>query len=179
MNQIATLFGLGNIKRGPGTAGSFAAALLAFVILQLPHGWPILIAGTVLFSLLGTVAADRYMASHPEFAHDPQQVIVDELAGQWLTYIVWYLWIVGITAHEVNASMLDVDVSPQFLFIGFLLFRFFDILKPWPISWADRKVKGGFGVMFDDILAAFPAGSILYLIYLFWPMLGGQMESMP
>ena len=179
MNAIATLFGLGNVKRGPGTAGSLAAAILAFGILQLSHGWLILIVGTVIASLVGTVAAQRYMDTHPELAHDPQQVIVDELAGQWLTYIVWYLWIVGITSRDISASMLEVDVSPQFLFIGFLLFRFFDILKPWPISWADRKIHGGFGVMFDDILAAFPAGSILYLIYLFWPMLGGQMESMP
>ena len=42
----------------------------------------------------------------------------------------------------------------QFYVIAFILFRFFDILKPWPISWADRKIKGGFGVMFDDILAS-------------------------
>lgn len=178
MNALATMFGVGRSPFAPGTAGSLVAALLAAALLQLPHGWILLIAGSVLFSLLGTVAAESYMRTHGG-EHDPGAIVIDELAGQWLTYAVWYLWIVGITAQEADFTMLQVDADPLYLIAGFFLFRFFDILKPWPISLADRKIKGGFGVMFDDILAGFAAGSVLYLFYFAWPMLTGQMEEMP
>ncbi len=178
MNQLATLFGIGRIGRAPGTAGSFVAALLAYLVLQLAHGWLVLLIGTAIFCLIGTLAADRYMQTG-DTTHDPKEIVVDELAGQWATYAVWYLWIVGITAEEIDASRLEVDAAPHFLAIGFVLFRFFDIVKPWPISWADRKIKGGFGVIFDDVLAGFSAGSCLYLFYLFWPMVTGQMEEYP
>lgn len=178
MNAIATLGGIGRIKFAPGTMGSLVAALIAAVLLQLPFGWFILIPAAVLVCLLGTVAADSYMR-HTGTAHDPSEIIIDEVAGQWITYAVWYLWIVGITANEASFTLLEVEAAPQFLIIGFLLFRFFDIVKPWPIGWADRKVKGGFGVMFDDVLAGFASGSVLYLLYLFWPMVTGQMEEMP
>ena len=66
---------------------------------------------------------------------DPKQVVIDEIAGQWLVLAV---------------------VPPGWMeyALGFVLFRAFDILKPWPVSWADRTIKGGLGVMIDDILAA-------------------------
>ena len=178
MKRIATLFGIGHSPIAPGTMGSLAAALAASALLQLPYGWYLLLPGAVIASLLGTVAADSYMR-YRGGDHDPSEIVVDELAGQWITYAVWYLWIVGITAQESSFVMLEVEAAPQFLIVGFLLFRFFDILKPWPISWADRKIKGGFGVMFDDILAGFAAGSLLYILYLFCPMFTGQLEEMP
>lgn len=178
MNAIATLFGLGRSPVAPGTVGSIAAAVLAALILHLPSGWLILLPATVLASLLGTVAAQRYMQQQGS-EHDPSEIVIDELAGMWITYAVWYLWIVGVTSDRANVMMPEVDAAALFLLAGFLLFRFFDILKPWPISWADRKVKGGFGVMFDDVLAGFAAGSVLYILYLFWPMVTGQMEEMP
>lgn len=178
MNAVATLCGIGRSPIAPGTMGSIAAALAAAAILQLPSGWLILLPATVLASLLGTVAAHAYM-QRGDVAHDPREIVIDELAGQWVTYAVWYLWIVGITSERASLTLIEVEAAPVFLLVGFLLFRFFDILKPWPISWADRKVKGGFGVMFDDVLAGFAAGSVLYLLYLFWPMVTGQLEEMP
>lgn len=178
MSRIATLFGIGRIPFAPGSWGSLAAALTAALMLQHASGWYILMPAAVIACLLGTVASDAYMRQHGS-DHDPREIVVDELAGQWITYAVWYLWIIGITAEEASFTLIEVEAAPQFLIIGFLLFRFFDILKPWPIRWADRKVKGGFGVMFDDVLAGFAAGSILYLLYLFWPMLTGQLEEMP
>lgn len=178
MNALATMFGIGRSPFAPGTAGSLVAALLAAALLQLPYGWYVLLGGSVLFALLGTLASETYMRAH-DGVHDPKQIVIDELAGQWITYAVWYLWIVGITAQQQPLANLEVEAAPQFLAIGFLLFRFFDILKPWPISWADRKIKGGFGVMFDDVLAGFAAGSSLYILYLFWPMFTGQLEQIP
>jgi phosphatidylglycerophosphatase A len=179
MNAIATMFGIGKSPWAPGTVGSLVAALLAFAVLHIPGGgWYVLMGGAVLFSLLGTLASDHYMrATGAE--HDPSEIVVDELAGQWITYAVWYLWIVGITSHEASYTLLEVEAAPQFLVIGFFLFRFFDILKPWPIGWCDRKIRGGFGVMFDDVLAGFAAGSVLYAVYLFWPLMFGQLQEMP
>jgi phosphatidylglycerophosphatase A len=114
-------------------------------------------------------------------SHDPGEIIVDELAGQWLTYSVWHLWLAVIAgSNEAAINLLhEVAGSPLYLVIGFFSFRFFDILKPWPVSWADRKVHGGWGVMLDDLLASIPAGTALYLCYLFSPLVLGQMESLP
>lgn len=73
----------------------------------------------------------------------------------------------GIVIDEIAAFLLVLVFTPATLgwwLIAFLLFRVFDILKPWPINWADRTIKGGFGVMFDDVLAAgYAIGSILLL----------------
>ena len=176
--SLATLYGAGLSPVGPGTAGSLVAAILAFGILQLPYGWAILAAGAVLFTYLGTKSSTRYMRDH-NTAHDPSEIVVDELAGQWLTYSIWHLWLVAMAGSNTAAVQLlnEVSDSPLYLGIGFVLFRFFDILKPWPISLADRKLKSGFGVMFDDVLAAIPAGTILYVIYLFSPYFLGGVES--
>jgi phosphatidylglycerophosphatase A len=59
-------------------------------------------------------------------------------------------------------------VSLGWALAGFVLFRFFDIIKPWPIRWVDQRVGGGFGIMLDDVLAAVYAGAILHLVWYFW-----------
>lgn len=177
--SLATLYGIGLVKYGPGTTGSFAAAFLAWILLQCPYGWLILAIGTVLFTVLGITSANHYMKTHTT-AHDPSEIVIDELAGQWLTYLIWYLMIAGASAPSgVTFSQLEIDTAPHFLGLGFVLFRLFDILKPWPISFIDRKVKGGFGVMFDDLVAALPAGVLLYFAYVFWPLIFGGLETMP
>ena len=125
--------------------------------------------------------ANQFMRAR-NTTHDPQEIVIDELIGQWLTYSVWLGWLYAIAGNADTARHLlaDVSTSPLYLGLGFVLFRFFDILKPWPISWCDRHIKGGFGVMFDDIAAAIPAGTVLYLCYLFSPMLtGAPLEVNP
>ena len=82
---------------------------------------------------------------------DPKQVVIDEIAGQWLVLLI------------VPPGALEYA-------LGFVLFRIFDIFKPWPVSWADRTIKGGFGVMLDDILAALYAMIVLHSITL---LMGG------
>ncbi len=77
-------------------------------------------------------------------APDPRPVVVDEVAGQWL-------------------ALLPAALDPLHFAIGFLLFRLFDIAKLWPVSWADRSLHGGLGVMLDDILAGAYAGFGLWL----------------
>ena len=92
---------------------------------------------------LGLWAADRYMRAVG--VHDPGAIVVDEVAGQWLTLAV-------------------APLDPLAYLAGFLLFRVFDVLKPWPAGWLDRRVGGAFGVMIDDIAAAAYAGGALAVL---------------
>jgi phosphatidylglycerophosphatase A len=177
-HHIATLGPTGKFKFAPGTMGSLVAVILAFNMMHLPAGWLVLWLGTALSIWLGTKSANRYM-SETGAAHDPKEIVIDELAGMWLTIVVWHIWLIVMTASwELSQELLDLQAwNIQYLAIGFLLFRFFDIVKPWPISWADRKVKGGWGVMLDDLIAAIAAGTLLYAFYLFWPLISGTMPE--
>lgn len=178
--SLSTLYGVGLVRIAPGTAGSLAAALLAYPILMLPLGYVWLLAGAAFFTLVGTYHAERFMRDR-NTTHDPQEIVIDELVGQWLTYGVWHGALFAVAANMAAARALldNVAHQPLYLALGFVLFRVFDILKPWPISWADRRIKGGFGVMFDDILAAIPAGALLYVAYIFSPYLTGTLEVNP
>jgi phosphatidylglycerophosphatase A len=177
---LSTLYGVGLIGIAPGTAGSLVAALLAYPILLLPYGYAWLGLGAVLLTLLGAANANRFMRDR-HTVHDPQEIVIDELIGQWFTYAVWYGWLFLIAGNaQAAVRLLDsMAASPIYLALGFVLFRVFDILKPWPISVVDRRIKGGFGVMLDDILAAIPAGTLLYVAYICSPFLTGQLETHP
>lgn len=143
---IATWFGAGLLPKAPGTWGSLAALPFAWLIhAKLGQAW--LAAGAVLLFAVGVWAAERYRR-HDD-AQDPQAVVVDEVVGQWL--------------------VLAVLPGPELLSyaIGFALFRLFDVWKPWPVSWADRHIKGGLGIMLDDALAAAYGASVLFLAYRF------------
>ncbi len=137
---IATWFGCGLSPYVSGTVGSLGALPFALAI-QLSLGNVALFIASVMIFLVGTHASNLYLL-YTGRDDDPSEIVVDEVAGQWLILSVLYPTI-GSYA------------------VGFVLFRLFDIIKPWPVSLADAKLKGGFGVMFDDILAA------LYPIVLF------------
>jgi phosphatidylglycerophosphatase A len=174
------MYGVGLVRIAPGTVGSLVAALLAYPLLLLPFGYAYLTVSAALLTLLGTANASRFMRDR-NTAHDPSEIVIDELVGQWFTYSVWYGWLYAMAGNALAAQKLLAEMahSPLFLALGFALFRVFDILKPWPISVADRRLKGGFGVMFDDVLAALPAGTLLYVAYLFSPYLKGHLEVYP
>jgi phosphatidylglycerophosphatase A len=77
--------------------------------------------------------------------HDPPAIVIDEVVGQWLTLAL-------------------MPVDPVVYVLGFLLFRVFDVLKPWPANAIDRSVTGGFGVMLDDVVAGIYAGAVLWVV---------------
>lgn len=141
----ATWFGVGLIRPAPGTWGSLAALPLAWVIVQLGGAIALIIATTVLFAL-GCWASKVYNQASKD--KDANEIVIDEVVGQWLV----------LTAAPLELS---------YYLAGFLLFRLFDITKPWPASWADRKVNDGLGIMLDDVLAAF-YGLGLILAYRYW-----------
>lgn len=157
---FVTLYGIGLIRIAPGTFGSLAAAILVVPAFFLPHSAASIIAASLALTVIGSIASARYMRVH-HCEHDPGEIIIDEVAGQWLTY---GLWLYFLDASTLPAGAPVPAPTPWALVCGFLLFRLFDIVKPWPIQWADRYIKGGFGVMFDDVLAAVPAAAILTLL---------------
>lgn len=143
---IALGFGSGLAPRAPGTAGSAAALLPWLLLRELP--WPWYVVALVAAFALGTWACAR--AGRVLGVADHGALVWDEFVGQWI-------------------ALLPALLAPWWAVLaGFLLFRLFDILKPWPIGWIDRRVKGGLGVMLDDAVAGVAAALVLALA-LAWP----------
>lgn len=125
--------------RAPGTAGSFLAVLIApFVYLPLSLPWRLAVLA-VLF-VVGSLAASR--AEVLLNRQDPGCVVIDELVGQWLSMLL---------LGNLSASSTTADVA--FLLVPFVFFRFFDILKPWPVHASESWLPAGWGIMIDDVLA--------------------------
>lgn len=151
MNRlIATWFYSGLLPWVPGTWGSAAALPFAVVLHMLGGFWALLIATVVVF-FVGWRATTEITRGAED--HDPGLVVVDEVVGQWITLMPLSF---VLTVHGSDVSILPWPG----LVGGFILFRAFDILKPWPVSWADKK-STPFGVMFDDVLAGVYAALVL------------------
>ncbi len=143
---IATWFGAGLLPKAPGTWGSLAALPFAWAILILfPGTLPLLIASVALL-VVGAWASTLH--SETLGVHDAGEIVVDEVVGQWIVLAI-------------------APFSPLGWLAAFLLFRMFDVLKPWPISWLDKNIEGGWGIMLDDVLAGVFAALSLWLIVSF------------
>ena len=140
---LATWFWIGLIRKAPGTWGSVAALPLAWLM---QHFWGdlALLAGCVLVSVVGVWVAGHH-ATRKEL-HDPGEIVIDEVAGQWIACL-------ALPTDEVWPYLLAL-----------VLFRVFDIAKPWPISVLDRHGRGGLGIMQDDILAGLFVFSLMQLL---------------
>ncbi|MBN4047795.1 phosphatidylglycerophosphatase A [Oceanicaulis sp. AH-315-P02] len=144
---LATFFGTGYLRPAPGTWGSLAALPLGVWVLVVSD-WYVLLALTIVIFFIGIWASDRY--SKITGNKDPSEVVIDEVAGQWLAlvFVQPVLW-------QVLAA--------------FVLFRLFDITKPWLIGRLE-KLPGGLGIMSDDMLAGLVAGILIFLSRLFLPI---------
>ncbi|MBX3497187.1 MAG: phosphatidylglycerophosphatase A [Parvibaculum sp.] len=129
---VATWFGAGLIRPAPGTWGSLGAVPFAFVIVYF-LGAPALALAALAAFAAGIWASERYCAASG--TEDASEVVIDEVAAMWLV-------------------LAALPMSPVNWLAGFALFRLFDIWKPWPIGAVERRFKGGFGVMADDVVAA-------------------------
>lgn len=134
IHLLAFGFGAGLSPKAPGTAGTVVAVLIYLVLPSMP---PIVYAGFILFSFIlgiwicGKTAEDLGV-------HDHGGIVWDEFVGYWIT-------------------MFMAPSGLIWVLLGFVLFRLLDILKPWPIKWADKKLTGGLGIMLDDVLAGIMA----------------------
>ncbi len=146
---IATMFGVGYCPVAPGTAGSLATMILAIFVAYNFGAWGIIIASIVVL-LFGAIAV-KEVIKHTK--HDPSFVVIDETVGQLLSFALVGNFLVG-----------KLDGQAMALYVlGFVLFRIFDILKPNPVGWADKKLENEWGIMLDDVFAGVYATILLYL----------------
>lgn len=138
-------FGSGLAPKAPGTFGTLAAIPIYWLIQDLAV--PVYLLWLVVTFALGVYWCHR--SSKALGVHDHGGIVWDEMFGYWLT-------------------MFLAPAGWVWMLIGFVLFRIFDIIKPWPIGWLDRRVGGGFGIMVDDGLAAIYALIILQAMAYFF-----------
>jgi phosphatidylglycerophosphatase A len=139
---IATGFGVGYSPIAPGTLGTLIAIPIYYFLSEIPSPiYEITLIAFFFLSVWISTNAETYYGKK-----DDQRIVIDEIIG----FLITMLWIPR-TGH--------------FIIVGFFLFRFFDILKPFPIRRLERRLKGGFGVVLDDVLAGVYANIILHFLY--------------
>jgi len=152
IRMMTTVFYVGLLRPAPGTWGS-AVAVAVGVLIHGLGGFPALALATVLITGLGFYVVGRDLAGRDAGDTDPSEIVIDEVAGQWLTLCApsMGLWLAG----------LDSWVFPWPAWLSaFLLFRLFDIWKPWLVGRADRRHDAA-GVMLDDLIAGVFAGAVV------------------
>ena len=148
-----TFFGAGLSPKAPGTAGTLASLPVGLFILYY-FGMETLFMLTLAITVIGIFEINKYEKATG--IHDHQQIVIDEAVGMWLSLMI--AMSTAITVTYPYAELLAVIFS-------FAAFRLFDIWKPSTIGWIDRELKGGMGVMLDDVLAGI-AGGLLSVVIL-------------
>ncbi|MBY8185443.1 phosphatidylglycerophosphatase A [Vibrio fluvialis] len=144
---LATGFGSGLSPVVPGTMGTLASVPFYLLLAQLPLTLYIVVV--IAASLIGIKICQ--VTSDDMQVHDHGSIVWDEFAGFWITMLI--------------VPMLQLPVFEwKWLLAGFVLFRFFDMVKPWPIGWLDKRVHGGLGIMLDDLVAGVMSALALALV---------------
>ena len=138
--SISTCFGLGYISPFPGTLTSFLTVVIIWLI-QKYFGFQITLTCIFFITLLGYIVIEK----DANKKSDPKEIVIDEFIGQSLVLVF-------------------LPLTYQNYILGFILFRFFDIYKPMPINYFEKKYQNAFGVIFDDIIAAGYALLAIYII---------------
>lgn len=143
---ISTWFWIGYFPIAPGTLGSIAALPAAWAILTYggEYRQGILFGAALLALIVGVWVGGVYARRLEK--DDPKEVVIDEVMGQWVALVF------ALPNHIWHIA------------VGFLAFRLFDIFKPWPANWADRRIKGGWGIMLDDLVAGIYAAVVVYVV---------------
>ena len=142
---FVTMFGLGKIKFIPGTFGSLATIIILFIcfhILKINSG--VIFLGLILIFVYSFSAVTRHTKNNEN--KDPGEIIIDEFIGQSIPIYLYEI------SHGTSN---EPDQAIIVYFVCFILFRYFDIMKPFPVSYFDQKHKNSFGVIMDDVCAGF------------------------
>ena len=142
---FVTMFGLGRIKFIPGTFGSLATIIILYIcfhILKINSG--VIFLGLILIFIYSFVAVTQHTKNSKN--KDPGEIIIDEFIGQSIPIYLYEI------SHGTNK---EADQAIIIYFVCFILFRYFDIMKPFPVSYFDQKHKNSFGVIMDDVCAGF------------------------
>ena len=152
---ISTFFGNGYISKIPGTFTSLSTLVILYIlfeILQFRNLNYILI----LYSITFFYSFYAVMDSETEFENkDPRQIVIDEVLGQAMPLI--------LIVYLSSKNLINIPVEIYYL-LSFILFRFFDIVKPFPVSYFDKQHKNFFGIIMDDIMAGLYTMLIIYLV---------------
>ena len=153
LDLLAFGFGSGRSPKAPGTAGSAMALLWFGAFASFPL--PVYVVWIVIVAIAGIAICGE--AAKQMGVHDHPGIVWDEFVGQWIALIPLVPLLTWDTRHVLA------------VLLSFGLFRLFDIWKPWPISWIDRHVHGGFGIMLDDVIAGIMAALVLYFLLPYLP----------
>ena len=157
MNRLnflfVTLFGIGKLKKIPGSYASLATTIFLFFLFHILNLSPnVVLVGVIFIFLISIYAVNVFIKNLDN--KDPKEVVIDEFIGQSIPICLYEI------AHQ------DTKTNGQiltFYFIMFILFRIFDIAKPYPASYYDKNLKNGFGVIMDDVCAGLYVVAILVL----------------
>lgn len=138
---IGTVAGVGHLRPASGTWGSLAALPLLWAVHQI-GSFPLVVLATLVVFFAGWWATRAITAGRDN--HDPSEIVIDEVAGQWVALF-------PVSYGAMFAGVPITALWPGWV-VGFLAFRLFDILKPGPVGWADRR-DDPLGVMLDDVIA--------------------------
>jgi len=157
MNKIiflfVTLFGIGKLKKIPGSYASLATTIFLFFIFHiLNFSANIVLIGIIIIFLISLYAVNVFIKNLDD--KDPKEIVIDEFIGQSIPICLYEI------AHE---GAKETNEVLTFYFIMFILFRIFDIAKPYPVSYYDINFKNSFGVIMDDVCAGLYVVAVLVL----------------
>ena len=147
--QLITMFGIGRITKMPGTIASFATCLFYFLCIIFNVHIKFLLIAFLVILVSSIIFINKYSSNFTEI--DAKEIVIDEFLGQSIPILFLY--------YPIQKG--DPEIAWIYLITVFILFRFFDILKPFPINLIDKKMKNGLGVVLDDLLAG------IYVIIIF------------
>ena len=155
MNKViflfVTLFGIGKLKKIPGSYASLVTTIFLFFLFHIFNLSPnFILIGILIIFLLSIYAVNIFIKNLDN--KDPKEVVIDEFIGQSIPICLYEI------AHEGTKEMNQVLT---FYFIMFILFRIFDIVKPYPVSYYDKNFKNSFGVIMDDVCAGLYVVAVL------------------
>ena len=148
------MFAIGRSKYAPGTVASFVTSLIYICFFNFEINIMLLIFLVSLMFIFSVYSIDKFKNSFDEV--DSREIVIDEFVGQSIPILTIYNF---IPTNDIKSFILYVLIS-------FVLFRFFDIVKPYPINKIDKNIKNGFGVMLDDVIAGIYSSLILLVIFL-------------
>ena len=161
MNNInflfVTLFGIGKLKKIPGSYASLATTIFLFILFHILNFSPnVVLIFIIIIFLISLYTVNIFIKDLEN--KDPKEVVIDEFIGQSIPICLYEI------AHESSKETSQVLTS---YFIIFILFRIFDIVKPYPVSYYDKKFKNSFGVIMDDVCAGLYVVAVLVLYMVF------------
>ena len=168
--NFVTLFGVGKLKKAPGTVASLITTLVFYLysitlspqeFINLKDDFILLLFVLIIASYYAIKKAKSHFKSQ-----DPKEIVIDEVCGQLIPLITFVVIIgsldtytkQGLADYLIKINSINIEL---YILISFISFRFFDIVKPFPVGYFDKKYKNSFGILFDDIVAGICAAVLI------------------